>query len=63
MEDWRRETIKELREDGCNKLADYLIEDYQIHHEHYMEPIMQTGEHTVLYGCDCGIEFEEVVEE
>jgi hypothetical protein len=32
-------------------------------HQHVIEPIMQLSETTVLYGCECGLEFEEVIEE
>jgi hypothetical protein len=31
-------------------------------HEHFIEAIQQTSETTVLYGCDCGLEFEEILD-
>ena len=29
-------------------------------HEHFIEAIRQLSEKTVLYGCECGLKFEDV---
>lgn len=62
--EWIKPTILELREWGCNKLADLLAEELEKGHTYFIQAISQTSENTVLYGCaDCGLEFEEVIEE
>lgn len=67
MEEWVKETIIMLREEGCNKLADRLTEEWQAHDHEYLavETIERLDRKNVvvLYQCAlCDDERTEIQE-